>query len=628
MANYSSFADKALTKYGDRFIYHWDTYTRLRDPMTITDTITGKTFEQIPSNHLRSLPHVIKSETDCNTKRTSPEKAINKLKKWHPDLDFTKTVYVRATEKISVICPIHGEFTKRYSDFSESSGCPSCGKQKISNNLKLTQKEFEDKVYAINPDLDLSKAIYIDSNTPVTVISPLKGEFDILPVSLFKGYGKTFKKLSQEEFIKKVNTLHPEYDFSDTVYKGMREDIKFICPEHGEVSTQASSLYYRGSKCNQCSYNSRGVNSRLDTDSVIKRLETLPNRHNITFELINYIKRDSPIILNCPKHGAFEKEVYVAYRNISCPKCVIAGSTSKYELDIIEYIKSIGIPEEDIEHSARPEWLRSKELDIYLPKYNLAIEYNGTAFHHSSNLGFVNKFFLKTSKDKYYHFDKWKICFDNGITLLSIYDFYWDVPIKQFLYKSKIKHHLGLDNKVYARKCTIIKNIDKQIALEFLDNNHIEGSGFQYKDTVYYGLYNEDNKLLMVSSIGSLYNQSSKIFEYKLNRICTLNGYTVVGGITKLTKAMKKDFENFKYQITLSSGGNTLKATKSYKLIEPRYFWINPKTLEYHHRNYCQKKLLQKHFDEKVLDTDTESTYMERLGYLKVFDNGLAEVQL
>ena len=66
------------------------------------------------------------------------------------------------------------------------------------------------------------------------------------------------------------------------------------------------------------------------------------------------------------------------------------------------------------------------------------------------------------------------------------------------------------------------KEISKEKALEFIDQNHIEGSGFEYKNSTYYGLYYKD-KLVMVSIIGQFYNQSSKSFkynEYKSNTIC------------------------------------------------------------------------------------------------------------
>lgn len=68
-----------------------------------------------------------------------------------------------------------------------------------------------------------------------------------------------------------------------------------------------------------------------------------------------------------------------------CPKC--SYSISKAELEIVQYIKSLGIDEQDIQMSYR---LENKQIDIYLKKYNLAIEYNGTMFHHSSNSEYVS----------------------------------------------------------------------------------------------------------------------------------------------------------------------------------------------------------------------------------------------
>ena len=110
------------------------------------------------------------------------------------------------------------------------------------------------------------------------------------------------------------------------------------------------------------------------------------------------------------------------------------------------------------------------------------------------------------------------------------------------------------------------------------------------------------------------------------NRICTLSGWTVVGRLSKCSKFIKENFGDFKYLITLSTGGSSISNNNLIRYISPRYFWVDPNSLVYHHRNYCQKHLLEKHFGKPLLEDDTESTYMERLGFLKVYDNGLAEI--
>ena len=82
----------------------------------------------------------------------------------------------------------------------------------------------------------------------------------------------------------------------------------------------------------------------------------------------------------------------------------------------------------------------------------------------------------------------------------------------------------------------------------------------------------------------------------------------------------------FNYQITLDSGGSTLKLTSKLDIKSLRYFWVHPVSLEFYNRNYCQKSLLEKHFKAPIEAGDTENSYMERLGYLKVYDSGVAEL--
>lgn len=335
---------------------------------------------------------------------------------------------------------------------------------------------------------------------------------------------------------------------------------------------------------------------------------------------MKYINTHTKIEIICSLHGSFYQSPKNHLSGSNCPNCGV--KVSKPEQDIVEYIRSIydGV----ILQSYRPEWLKGKELDIYIPEHNLAIEYNGSSYHHSSKSSFVRPFYLNKAKERKYHFNKWEDCFNNNVTLLSIYDFYWISKKEHYL--SKIKHYLNLDTKVYARKCTI-SEITNSVAYKFYEENHIEGVGFNYKDPKSFALIHNNN-IIMCCTIGGLYNQSTKSFKLKLHRISTLKGITVVGGISRLSSFLKKNFGEFSYQITLSSGGSTLKHYK-YKIIDPRYFWVNPdKKEEYYHRNYCQKHLLEKHFKEPVLKEDTENTYMERLGFLKIYDNGLAEIQI
>lgn len=58
--------------------------------------------------------------------------------------------------------------------------------------------------------------------------------------------------------------------------------------------------------------------------------------------------------------------------------------------------------------------LNGKELDIYIPSKHIAIECNGVYWHSIECI---------SSKDKSYHFNKWKECKEKGIELLTIWDY-------------------------------------------------------------------------------------------------------------------------------------------------------------------------------------------------------------
>lgn len=111
---------------------------------------------------------------------------------------------------------------------------------------------------------------------------------------------------------------------------------------------------------------------------------------------------------------------------------------SKYEKCIVNYIGSI-YNEGDIKINDRTV-LNGKELDIYIPDLNIAIEFNGTYWHS-------NKF-----KSKLYHQQKKLDCIKKGITLINIFEYDWIDNKNQLLeYISKM-----INSNIANTKYTII----------------------------------------------------------------------------------------------------------------------------------------------------------------------------
>lgn len=138
-----------------------------------------------------------------------------------------------------------------------------------------------------------------------------------------------------------------------------------------------------------------------------------------------------------------------------CPYCASNG-TSKPEKEMIAFIKSV-IPDENINVRDRQLLLSiHREIDVYIPSLQVAVEFNGL-YWHSKQAG----------KDDNYHYDKWIACKDKGVRLVTIWEDDWrDKPnvVKSFLLSVlKTESNTG-------KKNSIVK-VNSKDARSFADNN-------------------------------------------------------------------------------------------------------------------------------------------------------------
>jgi len=127
------------------------------------------------------------------------------------------------------------------------------------------------------------------------------------------------------------------------------------------------------------------------------------------------------------------KEKIYSFHKYRCKGC----TTSKSENDIIKYIKKIYKGKVIQGNRTILNW---KEIDIYIPEKNLAIEYNWI-YYHSYNPKYSSKIY------KNYHLDKTIWCEKNNIELLHINEDEWEDKSFQKIWKKHIKWKLGLIKK-------------------------------------------------------------------------------------------------------------------------------------------------------------------------------------
>ena len=251
-----------------------------------------------------------------------------------------------------------------------------------------------------------------------------------------------------------------------------------------------------------------------------------------------------------------------------------------------------------------------KELDIYIPDYNLAIEYDGLMYHSEG----YSEYPMFKNTEKTYHLEKTELCLNNNIQLFHIFE-----GEDLDLWLSMINNKLGLNEKIYARKC-IIKELKSQETVEFLNENHLQGF-CQAKINV--GLF-YNNELVSVMTFSK--PRFNKNYEYELIRFCSKRNTSVIGGATKLWKYFVTKYNPnsvITYANRRFSNGEIYK-TLGFELIgktEPNYFYFRGRSRELFSRVKFQKHKLKELLD--VYDENlSEAENMFNNNYRRIYDCG------
>ena len=233
----------------------------------------------------------------------------------------------------------------------------------------------------------------------------------------------------------------------------------------------------------------------------------------------------------CLKHNIqFESSIMsMKINNHQCPECKIFYCSSQ-EQEIFDFIVSLGVEKEKILRNDRKTI--GRELDLYLPEYNLAIEHHGL-YYHSDQF-----------KERELHYDKFFLSKEKNINLLQFYEDEWKE--KNDICKSIIAANLGLNkNKINARDCYMLEIREnkemKRKVIDFIDENHLQGN---CSGTLRYFalLTKQNNEIVSCLSIRKTMNTKSRKDEPDVNieiaRFCNKKFCNVRGSFSKLLKYM------------------------------------------------------------------------------------------
>lgn len=370
---------------------------------------------------------------------------------------------------------------------------------------------------------------------------------------------------------------------------------------HFQYFTLKDKLQKETFVCPECGWETYDVNN--NTGAITKHIESkhisvsefIVKHPNLQFIFNKF--NNSPLVTKDLTEKYVSNLINISSDNITY--------RSKAEIEICEFLE-----ENDIKYSVcDKKILNGVELDIFIPKYNLAIEYNGLYWHSE-----------KQGKGKYYHIDKTNKCLEKDIRLIHIFSDEW--LNKSDIIKSRLKHLLNLElEKIYARKCSV-GYITKEEKTEFLNDNHLQGND---KSDIFIGLkYN--GILVSVITFGSLRKSlgaTKKENQYELYRFATKN---VVGGFSKLFSFFIKN-HNPDSIITYADRNWTPSDNYSFynkvgfnyeDITKPNYYYTNNYQKRLHRYNFTKDKLIKYGYDE----TKTETQIMLELGYDRIWDTG------
>lgn len=279
------FLQKALEVHGSKYDYSKVNYTSSQIKITIICSEHGE-FEQTPNNHLQGFGCSKCKYAKFSLNRSfTKEQFIEKAKNIHRDkYNYDKVIYKGIYDKVSIVCPKHGEFQQTPNNHLAGSGCSKC-----SGNYRYSTEEFIRKAKLLHEDrYDYTETIYKELKLPINIKCPVHGSFSQRPDVHLRGSGcsecdNDNRRNGKNVFIEKSKAVHRnKYNYSKVIYINKETKVTITCPVHGDFEQRPGS-HIRGCGCNKCGE----YNTRLPKEDFIKKAKLIhDNRYD--YSKVNY----------------------------------------------------------------------------------------------------------------------------------------------------------------------------------------------------------------------------------------------------------------------------------------------------------------------------------------------------
>jgi hypothetical protein len=484
---------------------------------------------------------------------------------------------------------------------------------------------WEDFTAKYTGPFDLSKSTYRGMNHPTEFKCPVHGWGTMAAKYIMQGRGcvKCYReglsrkpRLTQKKVLSRFKGKHGDtYDYSRVLYAGQQKPVDIVCRRHGSFF-QKPEYHWTGAGCPQCYHEDvRGASQRLTTADFVGRAQlALPH---FDFSESEYVNSNTSVTARCAKHGLVfqaNPRSLMAGEN-PCSRCNHMRSAPE---DAVA--KFLGAMTTVIQRDR--SIIGPKELDIYLPEHNLAVEYCGMYWHSHGDKE-------DERKNKRRHAEKHRLCAEKGIRLITLYETEWQERPQTI--KRLLRSALGKTRgRLMARKCQMGRPTAQE-ARAFYEKYHPQGGNGHGE---HFGLYHK-GKLVACMRFNYGANDrgaGAKDRQWTLSRYATR--LSVAGAASRLFKAFVKEYapsevKSFSDNRLFSGGMYEQLGFVLEEEVGPDYQVWSPK-IGLRPKPHYQRRVLQKRLEEhghsEVFDASTDKRAESDITYLmgarRIYDCG------
>ena len=291
--------------------------------------------------------------------KLTAEQFIAKAKAKHGDTySYDKCVYVRARDRVTITCNIHGDFIQIAADHtcrSRKSGCPKCDREERAAAATKTTETYIKEAQKVHGDrYDYSQTEYKHSLQDVVILCKEHGPFQQTANNHLTGSGcrrcnlvgphtihsSPAKSHSTASFIQQAKSIHKDtYGYGKVEYINSTSVVTVTCRIHGDFLIKPISHIHGKAGCVKCGNEASAMKRRHPVEEFVRQA-TAKHGDRYDYSQVVYTNIDTAVAILCETHGLFKQSAYNHIRGQGCPSCAVQQMTDNKGYSTQTYIEA------------------------------------------------------------------------------------------------------------------------------------------------------------------------------------------------------------------------------------------------------------------------------------------------